>query len=210
MSRKYVGISLRVVLVDKFNEKRDVLSQDWTKFLEKINAYPILIPNTLSNVEEFFSKIHIDVLVLSGGDNIGEYPERDETEKRLINFAIKKNIPILGVCRGMQILNDYFGGTTIIANNQQHVGKSHTVDLINPKFSQNFGKNLLNVNSFHNNIITHENLGKNLEPFALCTNDDTVEGFFHKNFSIIGVMWHPERDSNVELEQTLMNILTNN
>ena len=209
MPRKYVGISLRVVLVDKFNEKRDALSQDWTKFLDKFNAYPILIPNTLSNVEDFFNKIKIDILVLSGGDSIGEYPERDETEKKLIDFAIKKNIPILGVCRGMQILNDYFGGTTTVTNNQKHVSKSHTVDLINPKFSQIFGKDKLNVNSFHNNVITHKNLGKHLEPFGLSTNDNTVEGFFHKTHTIIGVLWHPERDSNVELELILMNTLKN-
>tara|TARA_B110000438_G_scaffold88857_1_gene88336 strand:+ start:5288 stop:5920 length:633 start_codon:yes stop_codon:yes gene_type:complete len=209
MSRKYVGISLRVVLIDKFNEKRDAISQDWTKFLEKFNAYPILIPNTLSNVEDFFSKIQIDILILSGGDNIGEYQERDETERKLIDFAIKKKIPILGVCRGMQILNDYFGGATIVTNNQQHICKSHTVDLINPKFSQIFGNDSLNVNSFHNNIITHEILGENLKPFALCTNDNTIEGFFHKSSSIIGVMWHPERDSNVELELMLMNTLKN-
>ena len=55
----------------------------------------------------------------------------------------------------------------------------------------------LRVNSFHNNVIKQKNLGKNLEPFATA-NDNTIEGFYHTELPIIGVMWHPERTPNEE------------
>lgn len=202
-----IGISLRVEFIDKYKEKRDVLSQDWTNFLQKIDSLPILIPNTLSNVTEFLTEMKLDCIVLSGGDNMGEFPERDNTENEIINFAIKNNIPILGVCRGMQILNNSFGGSVIITNDQKHVGKPHPIDFINSNFLKLIGKKSLKVNSFHNNIIKKENLGKHLEPFALSHADNTVEGYFHTNLPIIGVMWHPERDNDFELESILMKII---
>ena len=46
-------------------------------------------------------------------------------------------------------------------------------------------------------MIKQKNLGKNLEPFATA-NDNTIEGFYHTELPIIGVMWHPERTPNEE------------
>ena len=50
------------------------------------------------------------------------------------------------------------------------------------------------VNSFHNNLILDDMLGNELDIFAMSKKDNTVEGFVHTKFPIIGVMWHPERD----------------
>ena len=50
------------------------------------------------------------------------------------------------------------------------------------------------VNSYHNNIIKQDILGNELEPFAISFEDETIEGFFHRKFPIVGVMWHPERE----------------
>ena len=169
--KNYIGISLRVVSVKKYNEKRDALSHDWTRFLEQTNSFPIFIPNTLENIEEFLTEMKINGIILSGGDNIGDFPERDKTEKNIINFAIKNKIPILGICRGMQILNQFFDGSVIITNDHKHVGKPHNVDLINTKAVELFDNQSILVNSFHNNIIKKENLGQNLIPFALSKNE---------------------------------------
>ena len=84
--KNYIGISLRVVSVKKYNEKRDALSHDWTRFLEQTNSFPIFIPNTLENIEEFLTEMKINGIILSGGDNIGDFPERDKTEKNIINL----------------------------------------------------------------------------------------------------------------------------
>ena len=204
-----VGISLRVEFIDRYKDRRDVLSQDWTNFLLKVNSFPIMIPNTLSNVPEFLNEMKLDFIILSGGDNIGDFPERDKTEHEIINYAIKHNIPILGICRGMQILNDFFGGSVITTSNQNHVGKPHNIDFIGSKFPELIEKKSLQVNSFHNNIIKKECLGQHLETFALSKIDNTIEGYFHTNLPIIGVMWHPERSNDIELGSLLIKMIQN-
>lgn len=206
---KRIGISLRVEHFEEHNEKRNAISQDWLIFLKKANAFPILIPNILSDIKSFLNGMKIDGFILSGGDNMGDDPERDETEKTIIEFAISNKIPILGVCRGMQVLNSYFGGAVTVNKDKSHVGKNHVVELTNDKLSKLLKKDSLDVNSFHNNIIKKEILGKNLETFAITRDDRTVEGYFHSKLPIMGVMWHPERDSDFKSEIALLDILEN-
>ncbi len=197
-SKFKIGISSRIVKAKNYDEKRDAISHDWPPFLEKINSNIIFIPNTLNNVEDFLNDVGINGLILSGGDNIGDNQERDDTEKKILNFAIKYKIPLLGVCRGMQVINKYFDGSIEKNNDSSHVGTLHNVNLINDNIKSSIKKNSLKVNSFHNNIITISTLGKNIEPFAITDKDKTIEGFFHKILPIVGIMWHPERDSSYE------------
>ena len=105
---KVIAISTRIINNQDYFEPRDALSHDWPKILEKLGYYPIFISNFLSNIKSFLENIKIDGIILSGGDNIGDHPLRDNTEIELIKFGIKQNIPIFGVCRGMQVLNNFF------------------------------------------------------------------------------------------------------
>ena len=107
-NKKKVGISLRVENIKNYNEKRDAISQDWIKFCNSAGLIPILIPNNLKNTKEFLKSIDVDMLIFSGGDNIGDNIERDKTEKNMMEFAIKNKIPSLWVCRGMQFFNKFF------------------------------------------------------------------------------------------------------
>lgn len=186
-----IGITLRITDAEKYDEKRDSLSQEWTNLLDALNMIPVFIPNTLKDVKSFLMNFDVDGFILSGGDNMGDHIERDKTEQNIIEFAIEKKIPIFGVCRGMQVLNNYFGGSMNKLVNSSHVGKRHKI-----KLTSYFGSNLIEVNSFHHNVIPFDKIGKNLEAFALDVDDKTIEGFVHKQLPIIGVMWHPERDSN--------------
>ncbi len=206
---KNVGISLRVELIDKYNEKRDCISHDWINFLQKINCTPILIPNNLNNVENYISDLDLDAIILSGGDNIGDFPERDKTENAILEFAIKNAIPILGVCRGMQIINYYFEGSLQKNASSNHVGHPHPIDILNNSLISTLKNSKLTVNSFHNNLIKRDDIGKDLEIFALSENDNSVEGYFHKKHPIMGVMWHPERDSNDSSQEKLIEIFFN-
>ena len=206
-SRKRIGISLRIEHFEKHAEKRNAISEDWLIFFKKANIFPVLIPNTLADVKSFLHEMEIDGFILSGGDNIGDDPERDHTEKEIIDFAVSNKIPTLGVCRGMQVINDYFGGSIAVNNSKSHVGRNHLVELTNEKILKILKTNSLDVNSFHNNIIKKEILGKNLEIFAVTKEDGTIEGYFHKELPIMGVMWNPERDTSFQSELTLVNIL---
>ncbi|ABX12557.1 gamma-glutamyl-gamma-aminobutyrate hydrolase family protein [Nitrosopumilus maritimus] len=204
---KKIGITLRIETIQEYDEKRDALSHDWFDFFQKLNCLPVLIPNKLREVESFLEEMDLNGLILSGGDNIGDDPERDKTEKKIMTFAMTNNIPLLGVCRGMQVINQFFNGKIIFDNSNIHVGKNHVVDIIDTKFSNFLQTNTMNVNSFHHNLIDKSSLGKNLIPFAFSSIDQTIEGFYHENSPILGVMWHPER-VNLNSNQTeLVNML---
>jgi len=95
---------MRIINAANYDEERDTLSHDWINFFADLKIIPILIPNSLKNLKTFFEEINVDAIILSGGDNLGDFPERDKTELDLINYAISSGIPILGVCRGMQII----------------------------------------------------------------------------------------------------------
>ena len=205
-SKLKIGISSRIINAENYDEKRDAISHDWPQLLEKIESNIIFIPNTLTNIEDFLNDVGVNGLILSGGDNIGDDKERDDTEIKILNFAIKNKIPLLGVCRGMQVINKFFSGSIEKNNNLSHVGNSHVISLVNNNIISSLKKNSLEVNSFHNNIITKSNLGKNIEAFAIADNDKTIEGFFHTSLPIVGVMWHPERDFNHENQLILKHI----
>lgn len=188
---KKIGISLRVGTVGEHNEKRDQISQEWIIFLQKLDLIPILIPNNLSDVKNYVENLSLDGIILSGGDNVGDFPDRDKTEKSILEIAIENTIPVLGICRGMQIINDFFGGDVLKKNDKEHVNNNHIINLTDDfVFSEH--KSII-VNSYHNNIIESDLLGTELIPFAKHENDETIEGIMHLRFPIKGVMWHPER-----------------
>ena len=205
---KKIGITLRVENFTEYDEKRDAISHDWINYLSNKNILPIFIPNNLLNLNLFLDTINLDGIILSGGDNPGESLERDVTEKKLLNYGIKKNIPIIGICRGLQVINNFFGGKIKIDTSNSHVKINHKIEIIEDKFKKFFNSNELIVNSFHNNIILENFLGKELKIFAKSTHDNTIEGIIHEKLPIMGVMWHPEREK-IEKEINLINIFYN-
>lgn len=201
---KKIGITLRVENFEKYDEKRDAISHDWIQYLSEKNIIPIFIPNNLPNLDLFLNTVRLDGIILSGGDNPGEFLERDKTEKELLDYGIRENIPIIGICRGLQVINDYFGGRIELDDTSSHVKTRHEVDITNDKFKKLFHSNKIIVNSFHNNILLEKNLGAELQVFAKSNRDNTIEGISHRKFPIMGVMWHPER----EKTQNQINLMT--
>ncbi len=201
--RPNIGISLRITNAKDYDEKIDSLSHDWPKLMEELGINIVFIPNSLKNIRSYLSELNLSGFIISGGDNIGDNVERDKTEIEMIKFAMKNKIPLFGVCRGMQIINKFFDGTISTSEKSNHVGKYHNINIINQNFFKFFKNKNTKVNSFHNNLIYNENLGSDLIPFATISEDGTVEGFFHKLFPIIGVMWHPERQATIESKTML-------
>jgi gamma-glutamyl-gamma-aminobutyrate hydrolase PuuD len=209
VNKRRIGITTRIVNAQGYEEKRDALSQNWVKFLEIENIIPILIPNNLSDTSSYLEEMSIDGIILSGGDNIGDNKDRDNTEKQIIQFGIDNKLPIFGVCRGMQVLNKFFDGKINSNKNNDHVSRDHEVVILKEIIFNLLNQDRMIVNSYHQNIINHDDVGKSLVSFAIHKKDNTVEGFIHKNLPIMGVMWHPERDQNdIILKKFLENKLS--
>jgi len=210
-----IGLSMRTFSTGSYVEHRDGLAQDWASFLEKLEYVPIFIPNSLLKVDEFLSNLSLDMIILTGG---GDCPlqletstkdiqnKRNFTEKALIEYSIDNKIPLLGVCRGFQFINIYFGGTItkdlsstedIIVN---HVSSEHKVFFNEQDWSDITGRSQIQVNSYHDDGIMDNQLASCLDITAVSDEERfLVEGFRHKFLPISGIQWHPER-SNTSLE----------
>lgn len=195
-----IAITQRVVENQSYYELRDALSHDWIIYLERIlsEAVVIPVPNGLKQVEKWCDDLAIDGVLLSNGNDIGEQPCRDTLECALVNYSIKKNIPVLGVCRGFQLINHFFNGELKTQLNchttQPHVAKTHKINVIDEAFRQFWQTSTITVNSYHNQGVLLAGLAKELKCFALAS-DDVVEGLYHPQHRIVAVQWHPEREN---------------
>ena len=199
-----IGISMRIVTAQDYFETRDAISHDWIDLANRLNASIVLIPNKLEEISELIS--NLDLMVLSGGEDISDrftgiadFPTsainekefRDIQEIKIIDICIEKKIPILGVCRGMQVINLYFGGKLRKIDEAKHVAVNHKIDYVKSAAidTSDLPKT---VNSFHKLGISPVDLGQDLFPFAH-SGDGLIEALKHKDIGVWGVMWHPER-----------------
>lgn len=186
-SKIIIGVSSRLCK-NKF-ENRDSLSTDWYKFFKKLNilekANWIILPNIGKDIKKYIHKNKINRFILTGGEDIGVYKKRDITENEIIKYALNNKIPLVGVCRGMQLLHKFFNGKLKKIKNNTHVGKYHYVYI---------GNKRIKVNSFHNNGIEKNKLVNNFKALAI-SKENYVESFKLINFPIYGIMWHPERNN---------------
>ncbi|MDQ7837070.1 MAG: gamma-glutamyl-gamma-aminobutyrate hydrolase family protein [Thermodesulfobacteriota bacterium] len=201
-----VAVTLRVIENQNYSEKRDAISHDWIGFLEKRNICPVLIPNAISSPLSFLSALgNIDGVLLTSGNDYGiegspdSAAERDSLEESLIRFAEEKYIPVVGVCRGLHVLNCYYGGSIVpfLADKGKgtHVNKMHAVTLLRDYIElPHEWEARFEVNSYHNHGVSLETLAPDMYPFAVDDNG-IVEGIKHKRLPFWGVQWHPERNN---------------
>ncbi len=125
-----VGITMRVAHAPVSGEPRDALAQDWSRFFSVLlPGRPwLMLPNTGESCPDLAQSMGVNALVLSGGDDIGASPLRDATETALLRWAASHNLPVLGVCRGLQMLQHYFGGGLVRLAPERHVRTRHAVD----------------------------------------------------------------------------------
>ena len=131
---------------------------------------------------------------ICGSVNINE--ELDAYELALVDAFVKAGKPILGICRGYQLINIYFGGSLIqhIDTADSHRGEGdavHTVDSAEDSLlTRLYGRHFA-VNSSHHQAV--KKLGVGLRLTQISDADGVVEGYEHTTLPIIGVQWHPER-----------------
>ncbi|KAF6628183.1 gamma-glutamyl-gamma-aminobutyrate hydrolase family protein [Paenibacillus polymyxa] len=180
-----IAVTQRVDKVEAYQERRNSLDQRWITFLEACHCLPLILPNNKNTVHFLLQEVQVSGILLTGGGDLeslgGQTPERDEVENRLIQYAIQNQIPLLGICRGMQVIQHYFGVQLykIIG----HDGQEHDIS---------WGNKEVRRNSFHNYGTRDSCDG--LEKMAWA-DDGVIEAVRHLDYPICGLMWHPERNT---------------
>lgn len=140
--------------------------------------------------------------------------ERDDYESNLLRVAIARDLPVLAICRGLQLFNIARGGTLIqhLPNSEKHKQRTggvpvHDVVLEGP-LTEIFGLHQMPVNSRHHQAV--DRLGEGLMVAARSTDDKLIEGFTipAARFAV-AVQWHPEDMAGDERQARLFHAFAN-
>lgn len=193
MRRKRILISQRLDDFDETGESRDNLDMRLGNLIWNLGFTPIPVCSQIKDAHSYIIELQPDGFILSGGNDIGSKVERDYIENCILNYSIDNRIPLMGICRGMQMINNYLGGTLV--NVKNHVNCKHQ---ITGKLISEYNRE---VNSYHRYAINDKILGDELEILAR-SDDEVVEAIIHKKYHWLGIMWHPEREEYVSKEDS--------
>lgn len=190
------------------------LTHDYLRHVLQAGALPIILPPLGESYVSVLDRL--DGLVLTGGEDVdpshyaqppspelGEVdPRRDALELSLVKEAVRRGMPVLGICRGAQVLNVALGGTLIqdlpsekpgpIAHIQETAFQeaSHGVVLeAGSRLAAIAGAEKLEVNSYHHQAISTVAPGLRAVAWA---SDGVVEAVEGQDDFLVGVQWHPE------------------
>lgn len=177
-----LAVSQRVDVVPGRDERRDALDQRVALWLAAADCRAYPVPNALGGelaVHAWLDGLRPGGIVLSGGNDLGREPSRDATETALLAYARERGLPVLGVCRGMQVLAHLAG--TGLKPVSGHVRATHSLagEITGP------------ANSFHDFALAAVPAGYRV----LARSDDgEIEAMAHEGLPWEGWMWHPERE----------------
>jgi putative glutamine amidotransferase len=213
VTRPLIGISLG----DVNSRGRHALRGDYVRSVDQAGGVPLALPPSDAAAAALVVG-RLDGLVLSGGGDLdpalfGAAPHprlgpvsrrRDEFELALLEHALQRDLPVLAICRGMQLLNVARGGTLVQdipsewEGASEHDAKgprdrcSHDVQLLpHTRLRSILGRDTLAVNSFHHQALGR--LGEGIQASAHCPADGVVEAVeMPSRRFVLGVQWHPE------------------
>lgn len=202
---------------------RVFLPSNYLETIRHFGAIPLLIPVKATQMELEYLLGQCDGLLLTGGNDIdpalyGEQilndtvepaPERDEMESRLCHMAAQRGIPLLGICRGIQIMNVAFGGSlyqdipaqipSYIAHRMEkpYHRSSHSCILTpDSPLHKLVGSHLISVNSHHHQAV--KGIAPGFSVMGRCE-DGVIEAIWNPDKKFMwGVQWHPERIWDIE------------
>jgi len=155
-----------------------------------------------------------DGLLLPGGGDITPafFGEKNQGSKNIdttldilqlqaLELAARRSMPVLGICKGMQVINVGFGGALIQdlppdscqRHRYEDGDKYHATRIEKDSFLCRLYGESATVNSAHHQAL--KRLGRGLSALQWCPDDDCIECIAHDTLPIIGVQWHPERIS---------------
>ncbi len=214
MAQPLIGVTTSSVSREP---ERVQLNAAYVRAVEVGGGVPVLLPPQLSPAALGQLLLAVDGILLTGGGDIdpsryGEPPheslvyvseERDTLEIAVVHAALERNLPVLALCRGMQVLNVALGGsliqdipsqfTTDINHSQSEPREEVTHEVaVQPgsRLRGLLGSDSIQVNSFHHQAL--KTLGAGLEAVAWAP-DGIIEGIeLPGDGFVVGVAWHPE------------------
>ncbi len=199
--------------------RRYCLANTYVDAVIAAGGVPLIIPPSLRDLDQLYGVL--EGIIFSGGSDLdpalfeedahektyGIDPERDSFELAAIRDAVARDVPMLGICRGIQSINVALGGSLIqdiatsmpeaLRHRQKELGKtqhetSHTVTIDDGPnlLRQIHGKTELETNSFHHQSVKRP--AADLEVIAT-TSDGVIEAMWHPGMRFgLAVQWHPE------------------
>jgi putative glutamine amidotransferase len=174
---------------------------DYLDGIKAAGGIPVVLPLEMSEADADRIIETCDGFLFTGGQDVGSCPERDKLEMLLISKALPSDKPILGICRGLQFINVFQGGTLWQDLPSQHPSEivhrqgkpygtpTHKV-MLSGDLSTLLGKETLEVNTLHHQAA--KDLGENLEMTAVAP-DGIIEAFQMEGKRFVwAVQWHPE------------------
>ena len=189
-------VSQRLVVDAGTGEERDALDRRWAPFLEQAGFVPLLVPSASSHAWlEALARQAVG-LVLSGGNDVSTVTsdplsaQRDAMEGFLVETFERARKPVLGICRGLQLLAVTRAGLKL-EKLEGHVRTRHVLQV--PSESRWLAAfQGANVNSFHGyaptGTVGHDWLVSR-------SADGALEALEHSTQRTLGIMWHPERET---------------
>ena len=178
-----IAVSQRVVIDHRTGERRDALDQRWPRFLRHVGLTPVAVPNVAELLPVFLDTMDVGGFLLTGGDDLaslgGDCPERDDTEVEMLGYASHHDLPLLGICRGMQLIQQSFG--VRLQRVQGHITAKQSIE---------FEGRPVTVNSYHN-----FGSRETVPGLMICgvSADGVVKAVRSVQGRVLGIMWHPER-----------------
>jgi putative glutamine amidotransferase len=223
MDRPVIGLctALERARWSVWDQDAVLLPRNYVREVNRAGALAVLLPPDPTLVDEPAEALELlDGLLLAGGADIDPasygqephpethdtVPERDASEIALTLAAIERDLPVLGICRGMQLINVALGGT-LNQHLPEHVGHTehrrvlgsfdgsdHDVDVIEGTLAMTvIGSARHGTKSHHHQGV--ERLGDGLRVSARSSIDELVEAIeLPQSSFVLGVQWHPEAD----------------
>jgi putative glutamine amidotransferase len=174
---------------------------DYLDGIKAAGGLPVILP--LEMAEEDADRIveTCDGFLFTGGQDVGSCPERDKLETLLLSKALQSDKAILGICRGLQFINVFLGGTLWQDLPSQHPSEivhrqgkpynapTHKV-VLNGGLRMLLGKDNIEVNTLHHQAI--KDLAEDLTLMAVAPDGIIEAARMEDKRFVWGVQWHPE------------------
>jgi gamma-glutamyl-gamma-aminobutyrate hydrolase PuuD len=187
-------ISSRVDYNEKTDELRAALDIGWADLC----GHDLLQVSCITEPEKLLKQVNnVTGIILSGGNDVKNKSSdtastiRTSYDRKLIELAVQKRIPLFAVCFGMQLLGCAYGGR--LAKVEGHVSTHHEVYVASSEVIKMGYPQKIKVNSYHTFSLEGPfQLKSGLRPLY-CDSDGNIEAIGKPDGSIMGTMWHPER-----------------